>query len=180
MRFNQTPAVTEAQLRLLQDQAHKLAQLPTVEGCLDLAEKYRVVGLGKEAERLVNDAEKIERGELVENSQMAHLLSGPASAHMVVEVMQILSRTQLTGELLLENSSHIVRVYFQRGEVINATSSLHRPGFDSFCAATHFCHGTYCFVERSVPAERRLDNPLDVMLIEALQLQDEMAQILIR
>src|SRR6185503_17059984 len=121
----------------------ELSKTPSVEGFLDLAESYRKLGLAKEAERLIHEAERCEQGTHGPHGPLHNLVSGAITQAMVVEVMQILNRTQITGELLLENSSQIVRIYFDRGEVINATSSLCPPGFPSFMIATHITHGNY-------------------------------------
>lgn len=157
-----------AELRKQEEQV--AADKPTAESFMALADAYHALGLDKEADRLHRMAEIMESGgELPITQPAPGLLSGTANPTMIAEMMQILSRTTLTGELAIDGQTEIFRVFFDQGQIINAISAAYPEGLSSFGQALRVASGTYQFCERPVKNIKRLiQGSTDMLLLNAM------------
>jgi hypothetical protein len=170
------PSVNEDEIRKLRDMEMTLRDLPNVEGYLRLAQAYEKLGLHKEVERLVQKAERFEQGGHTEHLHIrGYLLAGNiSSSAFVSEVLQVVSRAQLSGELIFDCTGLVYRLFFQDGQLINALSPHRPPGFDSLVAATQLAGGTYRFLEKkTADLPRLIEGNLDMLLLQAAQINDE-------
>jgi hypothetical protein len=98
---------------------------------------------------------------LEEKSRPSRLLdsklrSGAIPETSCLALLDGLHRSRVTGELVVANQSDVVHVFFQNGEVINATSATQPAGFRSFLLATRIAEGKYNFLEKDVSRIDRL------------------------
>lgn len=181
MKHHRNPAVSNHLLQDLRKHEKELVRQPSTEGYLKLADEYRLLGMGKESDRLLQLAEAIESGERVSDSQTpVNLLSGTATPVMVVEIIQILSRTKLSGEFIIHAPGENYSIFFDHGHIINASTSNQKyaPGLESFHQAMRVPQGTYHFVQKAVTNEVRLiDGQTEILLLNAMQDADESATI---
>ena len=160
---------------------HKEEQVsaePSVQGYLQLADLYEELGLGKEAARMLEQAENLEsRTAKVEStSDENYLLRGKSNLHMFVEVLQVLNRTERTGKLLLESNDVTSTLYFSKGEIIQAKNSHQPDGLDSFYECFKCCYGTYSFTEQRVDdVETTITKPCGPLIVDAVRQLDELA-----
>jgi Domain of unknown function (DUF4388) len=162
-----------AELRLREKQ---ILPKPSAEGYLQLAGEYDALGLAKEADRLRQLAEFFEN----ENSPVAGpadgLLSGTADPVMLTEIIQILSRTKLSGDFVIDSQAQTFHLYFDHGQIINASSESDPAGVASFRRALRVPNGTYRFVKTSIDDVSRLINDgTDMLLLEAMTDADKQA-----
>jgi chemotaxis signal transduction protein len=165
---------TDAVNRRLRDQELALAEAPSVEGYLALAEQYAAVGLDKEAARLARLAEQTESEAGHDTTLQANTeLFGRIKPGMLAEVLQVLSRTTRTGELRLETEQEKFSIYFREGEIINAVGAQ-QVGFPAFAAAVQAREGTYRFSNRLPPLlQRQMFKSTESLLLETAHLIDE-------
>jgi hypothetical protein len=166
------------QLRLaeLRKQEEQLAGVkPTPESYIKLADDYHALGLTKESDRLHHMAELVESGgQPLPSQPNPGLLSGTANPTMIAEMVQILSRTTLTGELLIDGQVEMFHVFFDHGQIINASSQSHTEGIVSFFMALRVACGTYQFCEKPVKTIKRLiQGSTDMLLLNAMHAADE-------
>jgi hypothetical protein len=165
------PANTEILIKLRKSE-EQITRNPTTESYFKLADEYLSLGLIKESDRLMQLAEQAENKDQSPSAQGSHhhgLLSGSANPTMILEVIQILSRTKVSGELAIEAPAQTFRLFFDSGHVINAFSQVHSAGFNSFRMALRVPHGTYCFVEKKVDQiPRTIDEMTEILLLNAL------------
>jgi chemotaxis signal transduction protein len=162
------------QLQELREAERKLAQTPSVKGYLDLADRYTAFGLPKDTERLMLLAERLEAGGGTSSGAEDSLMSGAVNPMMLVEVLQILSRTSRTGDLVLESADQTFHIYFDKGQIISATSTTHEEGLPSFNMAIRMAGGMYRFTEKEdlqIPRIIKLGS--DHLIMEAVRLMDE-------
>jgi len=166
------PAEKFAELRHREDQ---LAANPSAAGYLELADEYHNLGLNKESDRLLQLAEAVETGGPGYGSHSANgLMFGAVDPVMLIEVIQILSRTTLTGELIIDAPSEAFHIFFNQGHVINAVSQSYPCGIRSFRQALQATFGTYRFIKRPVDAiDRVISSQTEVLLMEAIHHADE-------
>lgn len=148
---------------------------PTVNGCLDLADRYSELGMTKDAQRLIQVAELLEKDSSRDvKTAPDNLLTGAITPLMIIEVLQILSRTQKSGELVLESTEQTFHIFFDQGQIINAHSTSDMPGFASFLMAVRITDGNYRFIENNdIQVERLIENKTDHLIMEAVRLMDE-------
>lgn len=176
MRTKTPHAQTDAKrLRELRAREAQITCLPKAESYLELAEDYQALGLVKESDRVRQLAELLEGGC---DHNLLHkangLMFGAANPIMLAEVIQILSRAALTGDLSIDAPAQTYHVYFNQGRIVNATSEQHAAGSSSFRMALRVTSGTYRFVEKSVDGQiRSIHEPTDVLLLNALQEVDK-------
>jgi hypothetical protein len=163
----------------LRNEEARIAGCPSADGYLELADQYRVLGMGKEADRILQMAEEIENSGLSPGQQAADgLLSGTANPTMLVEVVQILSRTKLSGDFVIDAEAQTFHLFFDRGHIINALSDHHSPGLDSFRHAMCVPCGAYRFVENAAcDVPHLIDEGTEILLLNAIQAVDERAFI---
>ncbi|HYG34265.1 MAG TPA: DUF4388 domain-containing protein, partial [Clostridia bacterium] len=102
------------------------------------------------------------------------LLSGTASPVMLAEVIQILSRTQRSGEFVIDALADTFRLFFDQGNIINASSQRHPPGLESFQQALRVPVGSYQFLEKPIGSmERLINEDTEFLLLNAMQEVDE-------
>lgn len=95
---------------------------------------------------------------------------------MLVEMIQIVGRTHLTGDFVIDAPNDTFRLFFDQGQIINASSDRHAPGYESFCQALRVPYGSYHFVQKPVLGVTQLiDEKTDILLIKAMQEADEEA-----
>ncbi len=170
----------------------ELTEAPNVEGFLQVAERYAHLNLHKEAARFYRLAEDCEHGP--EEGRMplpipaaaptpvigpVALLNGALAPQMVVEIIQMLYNTMRTGELVV-NDTHgeTVRLYLDKGRVINAIGNRFARGEKSFERSLVMREGTYQFFERPVAHIAPVfDQNTDHLLLAALQRIDEQASL---
>ena len=167
-------ADTEVLVRLRQEEA-QITESPSADSYVKLADAYRLLGMGKEADRVLQMAEVIESGGRPQGQQAADgLLSGAASPTMLVEVIQILSRTKLSGDLVIDAQAQTFHLYFDHGHIINASSNHHPSGLVSFRMALRVACGSYRFVQNPVgDVSRLIDERTEILLLNAMQDVDE-------
>ncbi len=153
----------------------QLSLNPTVDGCLELADRYAELGMAKDAQRLIQVAELLEKDSVqTGNTTSDSLLSGSINPLMIIEVLQILARTRKSGELVLESTGQTFRIFFDRGQIINAHSTSEMPGITSFLMAIRIAEGTYRFRENNeIQIERLIEDKTDHLIMEAARLMDE-------
>jgi hypothetical protein len=167
---NLHPANTEILIKLRKSE-EQITRNPTAESYFELAGKYHALGMIKDSDRLMQLAEVVEnKGSPSTHGTHPHgLLSGAANPTMILEVIQILSRTKVSGELTIEAPAQIFRLFFDQGHVINAYSQVHSAGFNSFRMALRVPHGAYYFVEKMVDQiPRTIDEMTEILLLNAL------------
>jgi len=153
MKTEHVQASDDTRLAELRRREKELSSRPTAEGYLELAEEYRALGFGKESDRLHQLAEASENA----CSPTGHgLLTGAASPLMLAEVIQMLSRTKASGDFIIDSPADTYHLFFDGGQIINASSRNHPPGVASFRVALRVSVGTYRFVEMAVADQSRL------------------------
>lgn len=163
----------------LRRRERQVACNPSAENYLQLADEYHALGLGKESDRLAQLAEALENGAPSPNSAATTgLLSGTASPIMLAEVIQILSRTRLSGDFIIDGQAQVFHLYFDHGRVINASSQQHPDGLDSFRRAIRVPFGTYQFIQRPVDEVAHLiEEGTDILLLNTMhEVDSEAAQ----
>ena len=175
-RLHRTDA--EALMKLRCEEA-QLAGSPSTDSYVKLADAYRLLGMGKEADRLLQMAEAIENGQRPQPPPPAKavdgLLSGKATPTMVIEVIQILSRTKLSGDFIIDAQTETFHLFFDDGFIVSASSCRHAAGVDSFRMALKVSQGTYHFVQKPLLKDvpHLIHERVDVLLLHAMQDQDE-------
>jgi len=175
MRTKTIRAGTDSKrLRELRAREAQITCVPTAESYLKLADEYQALGLVKESDRIRQLAEILEVGSEHPLLHKANgLLYGAANPIMLAEVMQILSRTTLTGDLSIDTPAETYHVYFNQGRIINASSQQHAAGLPSFRMALRVTSGSYRFVEVSVDGlDRFIHEPTEILLLNALHEAD--------
>jgi hypothetical protein len=159
----------------LRNREQEIAANPSAEDYVKLAEEYQALGLDKESDRLLQLAESLEGGEKAHGHDSAKgLMSGAANPVMLSEVIQIIGRTALTGDLTIEAKTQVFHLYFDQGQLINATSEQHPAGPKSFYVALHVNGGSYRFSEKPVDKiERLIQGNVEVLLLNAMYDKDE-------
>ena len=168
----------------------ELTEAPNVEGFLQVAERYAHLNLHKEAARFYRRAEDCEHGPPEGRAPApappptpvigpVALLSGALSPQMVVEIIQMLYNTMRTGELVVSDThGETVRLYLDKGRVINAIGNRFGRGDKSFERSLVMREGTYQFFERPVAHIAPVfDQNTDHLLLNALQRIDEQASL---
>src|SRR5690242_18117487 len=101
MKTQRAQAPEAQRLTELRRREEQVNAEPSAEAYLELADQYHALGLHKESDRLLQLAEGLEQGPPVEEPRPVQgLLSGAANPVMLIEVIQILSRTKLNGEFI--------------------------------------------------------------------------------
>lgn len=169
------PVLQDSQLLDFRIREAKLSKEPSVEGYLKLAGDYGSFGLRKESERLIRVAEDLESGNTSAPSE--HLFAGTADPTMLCEVLQILSRTQRTGDLVVETPAQTYHVILDTGRVINATCMNQGAGQPSFQAALSSRQGSYRFIEKDVAGtETTITDSTEALLLTTLHDIDQGAR----
>jgi hypothetical protein len=160
--------------KLRQEEA-QLAANPSADSYLRLADSYRGIGMGKEADRMLQMAETLENGGNPQTAQSPHgLLCGAASPTMLVEVIQILSRTRLSGDFVVDAQAQTFHLIFNHGHIITALSDHHSPGLASFRMALRVPKGSYRFVQKPTDdIPHLIQEPTEMLLLNAMQMVDE-------
>ncbi|WP_160164511.1 DUF4388 domain-containing protein [Pedosphaera parvula] len=163
------------QLLELRRREEEIAAKPSAECYLKLADDYQNLGLNKESDRLLQLAESLEGGDRAHGHDHSKgLMSGAANPVMIAEVIQILSRTTLTGDLSIDAKTETFHLYFDKGQIINASSEHYPPALKSFCMALRVTSGTYRFAERPVDKiERLIEGNTEVLLLNAMYDKDQ-------
>jgi len=163
----------------LRQEETRLAASPSTDGYLTLADSYRTLGMGKEADRILQLAEEAEGASQAAGTPPPDgLLSGSANPTMLVEVVQILSRTKLSGDFTIDAEAQTFHLFFDHGHIINASSVHHAPGLDSFHQAICVPSGSYRFIQKSVgDVPRLIDGGTELLLLNAMQHVDERASV---
>jgi hypothetical protein len=166
-----------ARLAELRRREKQVIERPSAETYLDLAAEYQVLGLAKESDRLRQLAESFENGGNASGAMPSEgLLSGTATPVMLTEVIQILSRTRLSGEFIIESQAQTFHLYFDQGQIINASSQHHPPGIASFRMALRVPCGSYRFVQKAIPdVPRLIQDGTDFLLLDAMRDEDQEA-----
>jgi hypothetical protein len=210
MKVKHASEDTELLVKLRQEEA-QLTSSPSTDRYVRLADAYRGLGMGRQADRMLQMAEVLESGgtlppqvphapqpspalhapqpaplqapqvspapqapQVFPAPQTDGFLSGAATPTMLVEVIQILTRTKVSGEFLIDAQSQTFHLFFDHGHIINACSKQYSPGIDSFSNALRVPHGSYRFVQKPVREVARLiDERPDVLLLNAMQELDE-------
>lgn len=161
----------------LRQREAELKTSPTVEGYIDLADRFSKVGLSKEAARAYNLAEQCEGMDSAGSTpEPEPMLSGNLTKGMAVEIIQIIVNTQRTGEMVVATTGNAetVRIYFDGGRVINATGTRSVRGQKSFERLFALGDGTYKFFERAVDhIDVLFEKSTDHLLLTTLQRLDE-------
>lgn len=164
------------QVEELQRIEEELSLNPTVEGCLDLADRYSDLRMAKDAQRLIQVAELLEKDASQSGAPVSreHLLSGSITPLMLIEVLQILTRTRRSGDLMLQSTDQTFHIFFDQGEIVNAHSTAEMPGLASFLTAMRISEGTYRFVENNDPqVEHLIEHNTDQLIMEVIRQMDE-------
>jgi hypothetical protein len=158
----------------LRRRERQVACSPSAVSYLELADQYLGLGMGKESDRLTQLAEALENGEPNPNSSATtSLLSGSASPIMLAEVIQILTRTQLSGDFTIDGQAQVFHLYFEKGRIINAASQQHPEGIESFYMAMRVPFGTYHFIQKPVTdISRLIEDSTDMLLLHAMHEAD--------
>jgi len=140
-----------------------------------LSDQYRLAGMGREADRLLQLAEGMENlGKPAAQASQEGLLSGTANPLMIAEVIQILSRAQLSGEFVITAPHDRFQLFFNQGHIINAQSQQHAPGLESFRQSLRVANGTYQFLQKNIEGIATLiEEQTEVLLLNAMQEADE-------
>jgi len=160
-----------ARLAKLRRREKEVLRHPTAEGYLELAAAYQAFGLGKESDRLRQMAESFEQSG---QAPASGLLSGSANRVMLLEVIQILSRTKSSGDFVIDSHSETFHLFFDRGQIINASSRTQAPGMPSFRMALRVSAGTYRFVQMATVDQARLiEGGTEILLLDAMHDEDQ-------
>ncbi len=152
-----------------------IALHPSAEAYLELADRYHAMGFTKDSDRLAQLAEALEAATgKAEGGVSDGLMSGTANSLMLVEVIQILSRTKQSGDLIIDTPFQSFHMYFDQGQIINASSQCYPAGMESFRMALRISSGTYRFVEKALPDMARLiEEGTDILLLDAMHVADK-------
>jgi hypothetical protein len=170
MKKGTTTAPDSARLAELRRREKQALHQPTAESYLELADAYHALGLVKESDRLLQLAESYENSG---PSPARGLLSGAANPVMLIEVIQILSRTKSTGDFVIDTQAETFHLFFDRGQIINASSQSEAPGMPSFRRALRVASGNYRFVQ--LPAHnlpRLIEGGTEILLLDAMHEED--------
>jgi hypothetical protein len=161
----------------LRQREAELKASPTVEGYIELADRFSGLGLSKEAARAYKMAEQCEGMDGSGSTpEPEPLLNGNLTKGMVVEIIQIIVNTRRTGEMVVATTDggETIRLYFENGRVINATGTRSMRGQKSFERALTLGDGTYKFFERAVDhIDVLFEQSTDHLLLTTLQRLDE-------
>jgi hypothetical protein len=92
---------------------------------------------------------------------------------MLTEIIQILSRTQSSGDFVVDSQADTFHLYFDHGQIINASSQNWPQGIPSFRMALHVAHGHYRFVPMpTTQMPRLIHGGTDLLLLDAMQEKD--------
>jgi len=162
-------------LQRLRREEAQIREKPSADAYVKLSSAYRLLGMGKEADRVLQLAEELEVGEGGQGQTEADgLLSGAVNLTMLVEVIQIVSRTKLCGDFMIDAPTQTFHLFFDHGRIINATSEHHLAGLTSFRMALRVTDGSYRFVQKPLPDVARLiDERTEILLLNAMQDADE-------
>jgi len=170
-------AADPKRLAELRRREEAIATQPTAECYLKLAHEYHALGLNKESDRLLQLAEALENG-LSSTTRQDHngLMCGTADPVMLIEVIQILSRTTLTGELIVDTPEQTFHAFFDQGNIINASSQSFADGLESLRRMLQISFGTYRFIKKSVAHMAHLiDDQTEVVLLNVMHDADREA-----
>jgi Domain of unknown function (DUF4388) len=161
----------------LRQREAELKASPTVEGYIELADRFSGLGLSKEAARAYKMAEQCEGMDGSGSTpEPEPLLNGNLTKGMVVEIIQIIVNTRRTGEMVVATtgSAETIRLYFENGRVINATGTRTMRGQKSFERSLTLGDGTYKFFERAIDhIDVLFEQSTDHLLLTTLQRLDE-------
>ncbi len=176
MKSKHAHAANAESLAELRQREKEVALRPTTVAYLELADHYHALGYSKDSDRLAQLAEALENAG---SGQMSDgLMSGTADALMLIEVIQILSRTRHSGDLIIDSQQQSFHLYFDQGQIINATSQCHPAGVESFRMALKVSSGTYRFVAKPLADMARLiEEPTDFLLLDAMHNADKETEI---
>lgn len=164
-----------SRLSELRQRELQVALKPCAEAYISLAKEYLAIGLSKEYDRLLQKAESIENGGRPRDPHGSEaLLSGTNNPAMLIEVIQTLSRTPASGDLVIVTPAQSYHIYFHEGWIISAMSQDYPSGIASLRRALSTTSGTYGFFEKDVSnVERVIFDSTDILLLNVLQHADE-------
>lgn len=164
-----------SQLHEIHELEKKLSQSPTVKDYISLAHRYSALGFNADADRMLELAEKCQVETSPHPDQLQeNLISGAIAPLMLIEVLQLLSRTNRTGELVLDTPQGAYYIYLDRGQIVNATSATHEPGLASFYMGVRAARGTYRFITLpEMNVEHLIEDRTEHLIMEAARLMDE-------
>lgn len=173
MRTVTRKAPDAARLAELRHREKEIVHQPSAESYLELADAYHALGLGKETDRLMQLAESFEN---CGQGPASGLLSGAANPVMLTEVIQILSRTKSSGDFTIDAQAETFHLFFDRGQIINASSQSYPAGMSSFRMALRVAKGTYRFVQTSThELARVIEGDTEFLLLDAMHEEDACA-----
>lgn len=177
MKTRRKPTFDPQKLDELQVLEKLIACKPSPEQYVKLAHEYQLLGIGKEADRLLQLAEFFEGSQPGSTGAAPMgLLSGTATPVMIVEVIQILSRTQSSGEFVVDTPNGSFHLFFKEGFVISAISDEFPLGLESFQHALRVTSGSYYFMQKCVDHTEQIMNAhTEVLLLDAMRQADEEA-----
>lgn len=134
------------QLWELSELEQKLANAPSAQGYLDLADRYRKLGWEEEANRVQARAAEVRNDHGSAARPAGGGLSGPCSPRVLLEVLQVLRLTGKTGELLIESSQGLAgSVSFQAGAIVAVRCGEHEEELPGLRALARLRGGRYQF-----------------------------------
>jgi len=180
MKSKSRHSIDIERLMLLRRLEAEIARSPSVETYLKLADEYHSIGLGKESDRLLQLAEAAENGKEPKNTPANNngLMSGTANPLMVIEVIQILSRAKLNGDMIIDCEAQTFHLYFNQGQIINATSQHYEAGLESFRMSLRVSCGTYRFFEKQLEnVPRLIEENTEILLLDAVHEADNQSAV---
>ncbi len=166
---------SRSQLHEIQELEKKVAMAPTVKDFISLAHRYSALGFNQDADRMLELAEKCQ----AQNSSGTgpasdSLLSGAIAPLMLIEVLQLLSRTNKSGELVLESPDGSFHIFLDRGQIVNASSDRYEPGLSAFYMGVRVTQGSYRFIlQPDLHVEHLIEDRTENLIMEAARLMDE-------
>lgn len=159
-----------ARLAELREREKQIVHNPSAESYLELADQYHALGFGKESDRLLQLAEAFENAT---QGPTIGLLSGAANPIMLTEIIQILSRTKSSGDFVVDSQAETFHLYFDHGQIINASSQSQPQGVPSFRMAVQVVSGSYRFVQMpTAKMPRLIHGGTELLLLDAMHDND--------
>ncbi len=161
----------------LKKEERKLRVRPTASGYLDLASSYAEIGLNEDANRAMDIASRMIGPRSTESQiiRQKYYMSGQLNRDILTELIQMFSRLQSSGQLVLEMKSGTAHVYFQRGQVINVRLGHGvEEGLEGMKEVLKNCDGTYHFIQREIiDVKTSVFVNCQALLLEAIKAVDE-------
>ncbi|MCS6884650.1 MAG: response regulator [Acidobacteriota bacterium] len=120
---------------------------------------------------------------LVEKSNLrrgaAGVIQGQLSEVSLPDVLQIISNNQKTGELVIDSSKGVARIFLQSGQIVQATFGKF-SGLKALFRILALDEGRFLFENKQLAVEVTVQDKIENLLLEGYRQMDEFKMLLAR